>query len=687
MAKQLHKPKVPLTRKPAPVKGAALKKPGLLKPFDPKKANRYFVLFFFIWALILYGNTLFNKWAVDDNFVTHNEVVKKGFKAFPEILSTFYVSQTGNIGSLNSEYRPVVKLTFAMEYQLWGEKAPRSHLINILLYFWACTLLFFILRRLLRNYNILFPFLITVIFMAHPVHTEVVASLKNRDELLAFLCGLGGLHFFMKYAETKKIRFTLYAMIVFFVGYMCKSSILPFLLLYPLVLYFFTDLDPKKFIFIILSIAAVTILAYALPRMFLPPPTRMKSVIENPLFTEKNFWLRLGTGMLSLWFYLKILVYPYPLVFYYGYNMIPVTGLGNFWVLLSLAIHLGLFIYALRKFREKHLLSFAILFYMFAIAMYSNILVPVVGIVGERFVFVGSLGFCMALIFILFRIFRTDPKSLTIEFNERAKIIVVIILLLIPATALTINRNRQWRNFFDLYKADIEHLGNSVKANIEYGEFLMNTVYQDPNFQQYGKVNEFKQQVMIYHFKRAIELYPKDYKTLNDLGTVYINFTQKPDSAVYFLRKAIALNPDLQPAWVNLGLYYRKKQNIDSAMYCYERVLQINPKELNAVFKLADLYFDKGNTDKAFQMNEEVIKSNPDLDVPYFNIGFYHLALGDTLSCIKYWEMAAQKRSSYEVLINLSIVLKAKGEIEKANGYYYMAMDEQRRMKNAKGKQ
>lgn len=686
MAKQKTGPRIPLSKKPAVEIKPTVKTPVLVKPYNSRKANRYFVLFFFVFTCVLYGNTLFNKWCVDDNFVTHNDLARQGFKAIPKIFSTYYVEQSGNLGSSSSDYRPIVKLTFAIEYALWGEKPVRSHLVNLLIYFWLCTLLFFILKRLFRNFNILFPFLITVIFMAHPIHTEVVASLKNRDELIAFLCGLGGLHFLLKYSDTKSIRFVLYTMLVLFIGYLSKTSIISFLAVYPLVLYFFTDMDRKKIIYLVVAIVVVFLVGHFLPRLFLPHHLRVKSFIENPLYFEKSLWLRLGTGLFSLWFYLKILVYPYPLVFYYGYNMIPVTGLGNFWVILSLAINLSLLVYAFRKFREKHLLSFAILYYFITIAMYSNMVVPMPGIVGERFVFAASLGFCIAIIFLLFKIFRTDPKSLTIEFNERAKIIVVIFLIMIPYTAMTIQRNRQWRNFFDLYRADIKFLNNSVKANIDYGEYLMNTVYQDPNYQEGKNVNEFKQQVIIGHLKRALQLYPSEYKTLNDLGTVYINFTEKSDSAFYFLRRAISLNPELQPAWVNLAMAYRKKQDLDSAMYCYRQVLKINPKELTAVFKLADLYFEKGDTGTAFRMNQDMIKSYPNLDIPYFNIGYYHISLGDTTTCIQYWEMAAKKRVTYEVCMNLSVVLRAKGDLDKANYYYSMGMDEARRLKKVAGK-
>jgi tetratricopeptide (TPR) repeat protein len=649
-------------------------------PYSSKKANRYFVLFFFVCSVILYGNTVLNKWAVDDNFVTgpQNELVKKGFKAIPEIFSSFYVVTKGNVGSQQSDYRPIVKLTYAIEYGLWGgNKAGRSHIINMLLYFWITTLLFFILRRLLKDYNILFPFLITLLFMAHPVHTEVVASLKNRDELLSFLCGLGGLHFFLRYAERKKNIYIFAALLVFFIGYLSKSSIMPFIALYPLVLYFFTDMKPKNFIWIFVAVLAAGLMAQLIPRIFLPKAIHVNSFIENPLFMDKSLWLRIGTGLMTLFFYLRILIFPHPLLFYYGYNMIPVTGPGNLLAMVSLLIHLALFVYAVRKFREKHILSFAILWYFIAIALYSNVITPMVGIVAERFVFNASLGFIIVLVYVIFKVFRTEPMSLTIEFNERAKIIVIVFLLLIPCTAMTVRRNRDWRNLSDLYTADIKHLDKSVKANIEYAEFLSAMVYRDPNYEQNGTVNEELEQVIVSRFRTALKMYPNDYTTLNDLAAAYINFSPKADSGIVFLKKAIALRPELQPAWVNMAMAYRKKNQLDSAISCYQKVLQINPGALSAVFKMADLYFEKGEAGNAIKINEDIIKAYPTLDVPYFNIGYYYIMHGDTTTAIRYWEQAAQRKATYEVCYNLSMMYKARGDMEKSKYYYGLAKDAQ----------
>ena len=662
-------------KKPLPaVKPVVKKKKPPLKPFSPWRGNWIFIIFFFIMAFVLYGNTILNKWAVDDDLVTHNDVSRLGLKAIPRIFSTYYINIQGNIGHQSTDYRPVVKLTFALENQLWGSEKPgRSHIINILIYFFISILLFFLLKKLLKNYNILFPFLVTVIFMAHPVHTEVVASLKNRDEMLAFLCGLLGMHNLLKYIETKSNRFLIYTLLVFFIGYFSKSSILPFLAIYPLILYFFTGVKPKKILIVFLSVAAVVLVAHFLPRMFLPHITRVNSYIENPLYFEKSLFLRLGTGLLSLLFYLRILLVPYPLIYYYGYDMIPLTGLFNIWVFLSANLHLGLLFFALLKFREKHILSFAILFYMVFMSMYSNFLIPVPGIVAERFVFAGSVGFCIALVYFIFIIFRTDPKSLTIEFSERVLIIAVILVLVLPSTYYTINRNRSWRNLYDLYMSDIGHQERSSKSNIQIAGHMMNIVYTAKP----GDRDMLRQMLtasIIKYFSKGLDIYPANYEALNDLGSVYLNFAMAPDSALMVLRKAAALSPGMQPAWVNMGLAYRNLEQYDSALYCYQRVLQINPGEVKAVYKMADIYCDRGDFTKAIQLNEGVMKKYPEMDAPYINIGNYYMLHHDTSTAVNYWEQAAKKNPGYEICMKLNQLYRIRGDFEKAGYYYKLAL-------------
>jgi Tfp pilus assembly protein PilF len=359
--------------------------------------------------------------------------------------------------------------------------------------------------------------------------------------------------------------------------------------------------------------------------------------------------------------------------------MIPVTGWGNLQVMVSFVIHLGLFVYAVRKLREKHILSFAILYYFIAIAAYSNVVTPVAGIVGERFLFNASLGFVIASVYLIFRIFRTEPRSLTIEFNERAKIVVIFFLLLIPLTVMTIQRNSEWHSLGELYESDIKYLEKSVRANVQYAEFRMGEIYRDPEYRLNGTVYEPVQQVIISHFLTALKLYPDDYTTLNDLGEAYTNLSSKVDSGIVFLKKATALRPELQPAWMNMAMAYHKQNKLDSAISCYERVLKINPGALTAVLKMADLYNEKGEFGRAVKMNEAVMKSYPNLDIPYFNIGYYFILLGDTATGIRYWEQAAQRNASYEVCINLGMIYRAAGDRVKARYFFRLAEEARQR--------
>jgi tetratricopeptide (TPR) repeat protein len=665
------KQKAATARKSSPPKAEK----GYQKPISHWRANKYIYIFFFFLAFLLYGNTILNKYAVDDGQVADNELVAKGIKAIPEIFASRYVTEQGNIGTTSSDYRPVVKTTFAIEYQLWGQKPGRSHVVNILIYWIISVVLFRLLQRLLADYNILFTFLITVLFMAHPIHTEVVASLKNRDEMLAFLCGIGTLSLMLSYVRKRKWYYLVFAVPVFITGYLSKSSILPFVILIPMTIWFFTKNPGKVTMIFALVLLILFMIAQFGPRLYLPDPQRVNLFIENPLFGEKNIIVRIGTGMVALLYYIRLLLFPHPLLYYYGYDMVPVVGMFNLVALFSLIIHAGLLIIALRNIRSRSVISFAILWYLIAVSMYSNILFPVVGIIGERFVFTASLGFIIGITWIVFTIFKTDPKLLTIEMDARLKILTLVFLLLVPMTAQTISRNRDWRNLYDLYRSDIRYLNNSVKANIDYAGMLMNTVYQDENFLRHGAVNQFKYQVIVSHFRRALTLYPDNYKTTNDLGTVYLFIGKNYDSAVYFLQKAIQLDSTMQPAWVNLGMAYREKKEYEKAISCYEHILRVNPNQIKAVFALANVYNDMGQFERAVRMNEEVMRKYPDLEMPYINIGNYHMLRRDTATAVSYWEKAAAIRPSFELCVQLNGLYLKKGDRQKADYYYDLGME------------
>jgi tetratricopeptide (TPR) repeat protein len=662
--KQTQKPIHPPKEQPLPEVHRSLPPPL------SRKANLIVISVLFVWAILLYGNTVFNAYAIDDSLIINNDIAVQGFKALPGIFTSYLVDESRNVGGQRSEYRPVAKATMAIECGLWGRRPGPSHAINILIYFILSLVLFYTLRRMLINYNILFPFLIVLLFMAHPIHTEVVASLKNRDEMLAFLFGISGMYTLLNYGYTHRSKYLILACLYFVLGCVSKASVAPMFILYALTLYYFTDIKPSK-ITAVGAVLFITMLAAVLiPVLMLPPTFRTNFYFENALYFEKSIWVRLGTAMLSLLFYLRILIYPWPLLYYYGYNMIPLSNLGNPWVILTIIIYGGALIYAFRNFRKRTFLSFAILWYLISIFGYSNLLVPVPGIVGERFLFLGSVGFVMIIVYFLFRIFKTDPKSLTIELDSRIKIIAIAAIFLLPYGVLSFRRNFAWKNATVLFQSDIPHLENSAKANYQYAGYLMQMVYTDQNFLRYGVSNEFLRETIKKHFHLSLKVNPKEYNTLNDLGTAFLFIEKRYDSALYYFQKTIALDSSLTPAWVNMGMAYRQLGNYPKSMECYRKVLQIEPRQIKAYFAMADLYNDMGNVTKAVKMNEAIIEKYPDFDMPYINIGNYHMLKNDTAGAVQYWEKAAAINPSAEICMQLSVLFKMHSDYQKSQYYY-----------------
>ena len=166
---------------------------------EKKDIRRFFPLIVFGFSTLIYFNSILNNYSMDDELVTQNHrLTSKGISAIPEIFrSPYYEDRAG----YKYEYRPLVLVTFAIEHSIFGDNPHVSHFINVLLYGLLCLVLFNLLKLLFASYDVTFALLVTLVFAAHPTHTEVVASIKNRDEILALLFGLFSLNYAWQFAK------------------------------------------------------------------------------------------------------------------------------------------------------------------------------------------------------------------------------------------------------------------------------------------------------------------------------------------------------------------------------------------------------------------------------------------------------------------------------------------------------
>lgn len=222
----------------------------------------------FLFSMFLYFNTLPNGYNIDDTLVTQNHrLTSKGISAIANIFKEPYYKDKAGFAY---EYRPIVLVSFAIEHQFFGEKASGSHFFNVLFYGLLCVLLLSVLRQLLQEYSPLVPFIITLLFAAHPIHTEVVASIKNRDELLAVIFSLLAWKATLLFADTDKPKRWLWlpvAALSFLIALLSKQTATTFIIFIPASLLIFRNVRWYEVTALYLALAVVMFPVLNLPNI------------------------------------------------------------------------------------------------------------------------------------------------------------------------------------------------------------------------------------------------------------------------------------------------------------------------------------------------------------------------------------------------------------------------------------
>ena len=231
------------------------------------------------------------------------------------------------------------------------------------------------------------------------------------------------------------------------------------------------------FALILIAATATIAIAHYIPESMLPKSNAVMSKWQNPIFTEELAGNRFAIAMYSLVFYLKLLFVPNPLRYYYGYRIIPDVGLDNPIVILSIIVYLALIVVAIWLFNRRNPISYGILFYLIGIFPFSNLFFPFTGIIGERMLFAPSIGFAIAIGYLIILIFRA-----TGEINKQKAIAIygLVALLVLPNVFACIHRNAVWKDRETLFGNDMKYLDESAKANVLYANLLSRKVYDNP---------------------------------------------------------------------------------------------------------------------------------------------------------------------------------------------------------------
>lgn len=713
MAKQ--KTKHNLKQKPLPQQ-------EIKKVTKNKKYNLFVFLTISVFAFILYGNTLSHDYALDDAIViTENTFTQKGLAGISDILKYdtfvgFWLTKNPNKTAeqiqeekklvAGGRYRPLSLISFATEIEFFGKNIKNdagkvvykenpfvSHLGNIILYLLTTYLLYLILAKLFppdenKKWYLSFPFIASLLFLAHPLHTEAVANIKGRDEIMTLLGSLGALWFTLKYLDTKKAKFLVYSSLSLFLGLLSKENAITFLAIIPITVYYFTNHNLKSNFKSLLPLLLVSGVFLLIRGSVLGMGTGEKQIAQeimnNPFFGA-SVGEKFATIFFTLWMYIKLLFFPHPLTYDYYPWQIEIINWSNPKAFLPLILYLALGIYALYGLiKKKDIFSYSIWFYLIPLSVVSNIFFPVGTFMNERFIFISSIGFCIFIAILLTKYLNKLIKNTQ---THSYFLVLIAVSILGLYSFKTIDRNKAWKNDLTLFTTDVKTSTNSAKSNCSAGGKLIEEAQKPMYKNDTATRNQMINQAIVY-LERALEIYPEYIDAINLLGNAHYELNYNINKALYNYAKILKLKPYHSIAYGNarivllntIGLLNSQAtvSTPDDVIAGCNEVLKAHPDFGEANHIMGTIYGKyKNMLDSSLFYLEKANQCNfnkdagfyRDLGVAYGMSGIFKPALDNFLKAMEL------DPNDYQTYMNIGVSYQQLGDIANANKYYLKAQE------------
>jgi protein O-mannosyl-transferase len=546
---------------------------------------KFYPAFLIFSILVIYLPSLKYGFVYDDAlFITKNTIVQKGISGIGEV---FTHSATFGINKENEgSYRPISLALFATLQEFFPNNPFPFHLLNILCYGISILILYSLLKKILEGYSELFIFSVCLLYTVHPVHTEVVANIKSLDEILAFLFLLLSGWCFVRNTNQNSNLNTITGLVLFLLALLSKENAITFLILVPVFHYFFHKSSLKK-TFTLFAILCVPVLTYLFIRYSVldylgteTPP----DIIDNVIFSAKNFNEKTATAIYILAQYLKLIFIPYPLSIDYSYNQIPIVDWSNWKVLLSAFVLLGSFAGGVLLFLRNKLSGVAILSFFISISIVSHLLIDIRATMAERFLFIPSFTACILIPIGLIQLLN---RKNTFQFTKPAFVSTFIIAIVFAS--ISIARVPVWKDNLSLFKSGVISAPKSART-----QFLLGNVYlenaekeNDPQLKNDYIVNSLK------YSQQCISIHPVYLQALENIGHAYF-FLGDLTSAIHYLKLAVAVDPKYMTTTFFLSVCYEKADKLDSALLYNNFALKIDSLDNVALGRQAYLLYNCG---------------------------------------------------------------------------------------------
>ncbi len=592
-------------------------------------------------SILLYLNTLPNTFVYDDAYVITENYFIKSWGNLPKLFTRDYLPFSGELS-----YRPVVTLTYFIDYAIWRLNPPGYHLTNVILHTVNVFLLYLFIKIISRNSSP--SILATLLFLSHPLLTETVNAVCYREDILASIFFLLAFVYFIKIRipfsgsgnPPQQTHTRLIPSYIISCGSYCLALFskemaitLPILLIiFDLLFSSRNKMQPpstllkiKKWFVFYSGYIAITIF-YLFIRFVL---------FKNTFKTIDVYPTNIFTMTKVVASYLKLLFTPLNLNA--DYYIPDIRGMSLSFILSSLFIISALVIIA-RLYKVNRLLFFFCLWFFISLLPVLGI-IPIGNIMAERYLYLPIAGFCGI------------AGSIVTNSVFKKKGVIIIGIILLSLQIGVIWRNGIWQNDTTLWFSTYQREPNSARACSNLG----NTYFKDKQYES-----------AIRMYKKSLTL-PYSYPFIHfNLGATYEK-VGLIDKAIEEYKASISRNNDNTLAFNNLGTIYDKQGLYDLAIEAYNNALTNNPYFPLTHNNLGNTYEHIGNPEKAMTEYTAALKIDNNYADAHNNLGAMYLKKGILDNAIGELKKAARLKPDHQdAHYNLGIAYAMKGLYQEA---------------------
>jgi tetratricopeptide (TPR) repeat protein len=579
-------------------------------------------------SLLAGVNTLWNGFAVDDQQQVLNSTFIRSLSNLPLAFtsSVWSFGSSDIVFTADSYFRPLFNVLFTINYAVFGTHAWGWHLVNILIHAGAALLTFVLLKEITgRDWLALVA---ACLFAAHPVHAESVAWISGVPDPLMALFLIPAFYFYLRYRQHDKNTLLAGSLGFFLLALLTKETALAFPLLILFTEWFYFE-DAKTFgSRIVKGLTRASL--FALPAAIYSA-MRYQAISNLLLGGAPRYPLgpALKTAPLALTKYLALMVAP--TIYSYQHYTLPVQSVASIRFIGPLALLIA--IAAVVAVSKSRLLWLAAIWFVVFLAP------ALAGLrqfdpeyaVQERYLYVPSIGFCLALALGVEWIATRE----LFRARERNALIAITAVLVVVLGAFCVVQNRVWNSTTTVLRNCVALAPGSSVAHSYLAQVLADRDHMPE---------------AVSEAQRAVDLDPKSPTAYLKLS--YVDFRRhKLDEASTDLEKGLAtIRPDgmtragVATMQLNLALLYAQRKDMARADDMFRQTIATLPRPVGW-YNAGEFYLEQGRYEEARTMFEAARDQLPGNYAPiHLRLGRVYELLGD----------APQARASYHMFLRLA---------------------------------